>query len=105
MVDSKTAMFVSGNLVHFLDLEDKTLTYMRSSTGGGIGHATVRTHKEGGGDMARRVIQKSISFLPILVTSFLRKTSMLFLYRYFPLSNRDEYVHIKTSRVIELVRR
>ncbi|KAF0293060.1 Cilia- and flagella-associated protein 44 [Amphibalanus amphitrite] len=35
-------MFVSGNLVHFLDLEDRSLSYMRSSAPGGIGHATVR---------------------------------------------------------------
>ena len=42
LLDSKTAMFVSGNLIHFLDLEVKSLSYMRSSTGGGIGHATVR---------------------------------------------------------------
>ncbi|KAF0298911.1 Cilia- and flagella-associated protein 44 [Amphibalanus amphitrite] len=41
LLDVKTAMFVSGNLVHFLDLEDRSLSYMRSSAPGGIGHATV----------------------------------------------------------------
>lgn len=37
LIDSKTLVFASGNLIHFFDIESKTIHVRRSACGGGIG--------------------------------------------------------------------
>jgi WD40 repeat protein len=37
LIDSNTLVFASGNLIHFFDIEMKTITLRRSAYGGGIG--------------------------------------------------------------------
>ena len=43
LLDTKTVLFAAGNLVQILDLQTKEQTFIRSSSGGGIGAITVST--------------------------------------------------------------
>lgn len=40
-MDSQTLMYIAGNQVVLLDLKTKSQSYLRSSSGGGIGFITV----------------------------------------------------------------
>ena len=43
MIDENTALFAAGNVVELLNLETKEQTYIRSTSGGGIGALAVST--------------------------------------------------------------
>ena len=45
ILDDKTLVFVSGNLIHFLDSDSGTITFQRSSRGTGISCIAVSPEK------------------------------------------------------------